>query len=212
MDFNDREIDVMVLTHPHDDHVAGLVEVLKRYRVKRALYTGVIHSAPAFLEWLDIINEQGIPLVIIDRPQKIKLDDKCWLDILYPIQSLLGQEVDNLNNSSIVARLSYGQHGFLFTGDAEMEIERILLDGDIDFSSQVLKVGHHGSITSSGEEFIAAVAPDFAVVQVGADNSFGHPSRRVLKRLERSGAAVYRNDIHGTIKFISDGEEIRKIQ
>jgi len=208
--FWDRQIDLMVLTHPHDDHVTGLIEVIKRYSVKKILYTGVVHSAPNYLAWLEAIRERKIPLVIIDRPQKVVLGDSCYLEIISPAKSLLARETDNLNNSSIVAKLVYEETVFLFTGDAEMEIEKELLVSGADLGVQVLKVGHHGSDTSSSEEFLEAVGPQIAVIQVGKDNDFGHPNLRILKRLERTGAEVLRSDLDSTIKLISNGKEILK--
>jgi len=217
--FWDKRIDLMVLTHPHDDHVTGLIEVIKRYSVKKILYTGVIHSAPNYLAWLEKIRERKIPLVIIDRPQKIVLGDDCYMEIIYPRKSFLAQETANLNNSSIVAKLVYGQTKFLLMGDAEIEVEKELLNltpplarggGEVDLFAQVLKVGHHGSDTSSSEEFLKAVNPQIAAIQVGKDNDFGHPSLRILKRLERAGAEILRTDKNGTIKLVSDGREINK--
>lgn len=206
--FWDKRIDLMILTHPHDDHVTGLIEIIKRYRVKRILYTGVVHSAPNYLAWLETVKERKIPLVIIDRPQTIKLGKECYLDILYPKESLLGREVGNLNNTSMVVKLVCKGNKFLFMGDAEIEAEEELLNNNVDLSVDVLKVGHHGSDTSSDQEFLRIVAPKIAVIQVGKDNDFGHPSRRVIKRLERIGAEIFRNDLEGTIKIVSKGEEI----
>ena len=208
--FWDRQIDLMVLTHPHDDHATGLIEVIKRYSVKKILYTGVVHSAPNYLAWLEAIRERKIPLIIIDRPQKIILGDNCYLEIIFPRKSLLAREVDNLNNSSIVARLVYGETKFLLMGDAEIEVEKELLSSGADLSAQVLKTGHHGSDTSSSQEFLEAVSPRTAVIQVGKDNDFGHPSLRILKRLERAGAEILRTDLDGTIKLVSNGKEISK--
>jgi len=212
--FWDQTIDLMVLTHPHDDHVFGLIDVIKRYNVKKIIYTGVIHSAPAYIAWLELIRDYKIPLVIIDRPQIIELGDSCKLDIIYPLESLLGKETANLNNSSLVIKLIYKNTSFLLTGDAEVEIENLLVERQ-DFASlraDVLKAGHHGSDTSSSQEFLSAVSPEIAVIQVGKENSFGHPSRRAIKRLERIGAIVYRNDLDGTVKIISDGEKIKVLK
>lgn len=213
----DKTIDLMILSHPHSDHVAGLAEVLKRYQVRKILYTGVVHNSPDYLAWLELIRARQIPLVIIDRPQKINLGENNYLDILYPLESVLGREVDNLNNSSLMFKLVYGQTSFLFTGDAEIEVERLLVGtqdlpvGTQDFAflqANVLKLGHHGSDTSSSQEFLEAVNPEIAIIQVGKDNDFGHPSRRVLKRLERLGAKVFRTDLEGTIRLFSDGTQI----
>lgn len=206
----DKRIDLMVLSHPHDDHVAGLIDVIKQYNVEQILYTGVIHTSPTYLEWLELIRERKIFLVIIDRPQKISMGKNCYLDILYPQESLLGKEVNNLNNSSMVIKLVYGNTKFLFTGDVELEIEQQLIETQ-DFASlqaDVFKAGHHGSDTSNSKEFLDAVSPKTVVIQVGKDNDFGHPSRRAIKRFERIGAMVYRNDLDGTIRIRSDGKEV----
>lgn len=217
----DKTIDLMILTHPHSDHVAGLVEVLKRYPVKKILYTGVIHDSPDYLAWLEAIRDKKIPLIIIDRPQRINLSDNCYFDILYPQKSLLGKAVDNLNNSSIVAKLIYGETNFLFMGDAEVEVENSLVGTqNLAFlQANILKIGHHGSDTSSSQEFLETVftspllSPSegeraIAVIQVGADNDFGHPNLRILKRLERLGAKTFRTDLDGTIKAWSNGNQI----
>jgi competence protein ComEC len=207
----DRRLDLVILTHPHDDHVAGLNQVLKRYDVKKAAYTGVIHNSPAFLSWLDLINKKKIPMMIIDRPQKIVLGDGCFFDVLYPLTSFLGKEVENLNNSSIVAKLVYGQTSFLFTGDAEQEEEKEILGAKYP-GADVLKVGHHGSATASTEDFLAAVLPKIAVIEVGKNNDFGHPNGRTLKKLERISAQIFRTDLDGTVKMASDGKNISVIK
>ncbi|MFC1678150.1 ComEC/Rec2 family competence protein [Patescibacteria group bacterium] len=204
----DRTIDLMILSHPHGDHVDGLNEVIKRYQVKKILYTGVVYSTPGYIAWLELIRDNKIPLSIIDRPQKITLGQECYLDIMYPLKNLLGQEVNNLNNSSIVVKLVYKDIKYLFVGDAETEVEKELLNIQADLSAQVLKVGHHGSDTSSSEEFLEAVNSKIAVISVGKDNSFGHPSRRIIKRLERLGVQIFRTDELGTIKIASNGENI----
>lgn len=205
----DRRIDLMILTHPHDDHVAGLIDVIKRYNVEKILYTGVIHSAPNYLAWLELIKENKVPLIIIDRPQTVKLGEDCELRIIYPGQSLLGREVNNLNNSSLVIKLIYGRTGFLLTGDIETEVEQELAKSGADLSADVLKVSHHGSDASNSQEFLEKVKAKIAVIQVGKDNDFGHPSLRVIKRLEKTGARVFRVDLDGTVKITSDGENIK---
>ncbi|PIR92843.1 hypothetical protein COT99_03910 [Candidatus Falkowbacteria bacterium CG10_big_fil_rev_8_21_14_0_10_43_10] len=228
MPFYDRTIDLMILTHPHDDHVGGLVKVLQRYKVKKILYTGVVHTSPMYLEWLAAVRRKNIPLVIIDRPQTIALGADLRLEILYPLESLLNKEVENLNNSSIVTKLIYKENKFLFMGDAEGEIENDLapspfqdpstsaslqhlplVRGGLDLSADVLKAGHHGSDTSNSEKFLEAVKPKYAIIQVGADNDFGHPSLRVLKRFERVGVEIFRNDLNGWVQVISDGYNIK---
>jgi competence protein ComEC len=204
----DKKIDLMVLTHPHDDHVTGLVNVLERFKVEKILYTGVNHDSPNYIAWLSAVRDKKIPLVILDRPRTIKLGDNCRLEILYPLKSFLNKEVENLNNTSIVMKLAYGETSFLFTGDAEREEEKEILESGVELSADVLKIGHHGSDTSSSGEFLAAVKPDIAVISVGKDNDFGHPSLRTIKKLERAGAKVFRTDEAGTIKIVSDGTTV----
>jgi len=205
----DKTIDLMILTHPHDDHVAGLIEVLKRYQVEKILYTGVTHNAPNYLAWLKLVRKKKVQMLIIDKPQIIKLGAESQLEILYPDQSLLAKAVSDLNQSSIVMMLAYGKNKFLLTGDAGEEVERKLIDSGTNLSAEVLKVGHHGSQSSTSEEFLNQVKPNLAVISVGKDNDFGHPSLRTVKRLERAGAEIYRTDEKGTVRIESDGEKIR---
>lgn len=208
----DRKIDLMILTHPHDDHVTGLIEVLKRYEVKKILYTGVIHTAPNYIAWLETVRDKKIKLTIIDRPQTIELGENCRLEIIYPNKSLLGRTVENLNNSSIIARLVYKENKFLFMGDAEEVVEKELLEQKTDLKADVIKIGHHGSTTSTSEDFLWAVRPVIAVIEVGAENEFGHPNARIIKRLENIGVEILRTDLLGNIRLKSDGinVEIKK--
>lgn len=207
--FYDRSLDLVILTHPHDDHVAGLIDVLKRYDVKQILYTGVSHTAPNYIEWLKIIRDKGISLEIAQNGQIIKLSETAELHILYPFEELTGEKVKNLNSTSILCRLIYDSTSFLFTGDAEKEEEQDLIDHNIYLKSDVLKVGHHGSNTSSTENFLKAVSPDIGVISAGKDNRFGHPSDKLLERLENNGIKIYRTDKDGDIEMVSDGREIK---
>ncbi len=204
----DRTIDLMILTHPHDDHVTGLIDVVKRYKVKKIIYTGINHTGPNCLEWLKVVKEKNVPVVIIDHKQKIVLNKNVYIDILYPCESFLGKNVENLNNTSIVAKLVHKSNSFLFMGDAEREVEEFLVKEGYNLRGKVLKVGHHGSDTSSTKDFLKKVNPEFVIIQVGSDNHFGHPDIRVLKRLERLGAKIFRNNKDGTVRLFSDGYNI----
>lgn len=208
LSWRDRRIDLMILTHPHDDHVAGLVEVIKRYEVKKIIYTGAIHTGPAYLSWLEAARDKKIPLLLADRPQTVALGENCGLRLIYPLKSLAGLSAANLNNTSIVSRLDCAGASFLFSGDIETEAEKELLAGGEKLEARVLKVAHHGSDTSSGEDFLAAVKPRRAVISVGKDNDFGHPSRRILKRLQRIGAEIFRTDENGGTHCESDGGDV----
>jgi len=206
--FYDRSLDLIILTHPHADHVTGLIDVLKRYDVKQILYTGVSHATSSYIEWLKVVKDKGIPLKIAQNRQIIKLGETSKLYILYPFEDLTGEKVENLNNTSVLGRLTYGSTSFLFTGDAEKEEEQDLIDHNIYLRSDVLKVGHQGSNTSSTENFLRAVSPKIAAISVGKDNKFGHPSDKVLKRLEDNNIKTYRTDKDGDIEIVSDGKEV----
>lgn len=207
----DRTIDLVILTHPHDDHVNGLNEVIKRYEITKILSTGVIHTAPGYINFLKNIKEYEVPLTIIDRPQTLVLGENCEIKILYPDKSFYTKETDNLNNTSIVFNLKFGETNFLFMGDAEKEVEEKLIKND-DLKAQVLKVGHHGSDTASSKNFLEKVTPNLAVIEVGKSNKFNHPNLRVINRLERIGAKIYRTDLDGTIKITSDSKVIDIIE
>ncbi|MBU4216869.1 MBL fold metallo-hydrolase [Candidatus Parcubacteria bacterium] len=206
----DRTIDLMILTHPHDDHVSGLLDVIKRYNVKKIAYTGVAHGSPNYLAWIKLVRNKKIPIVIIDQPRKIVLGDECYLDVLYPMDSLLNNEVDNINNSSIVAKLVYKNIKFLLTGDIEKAVEVKLLANNTDISAHILKLAHHGSDTSSAEDFLTKVNPDIAVISVGKNNTFGHPGGRIINRIERIGKRIFRTDLDGEVDFVSDGVRVYK--
>ena len=217
--FSMRRLDMVILTHPHSDHLNGLIAVLKRYQVGEIYYTGVIHTTGEFFEWLKLIKEKNIPLKIVKEPQDITLSSsprEIVLQLIYPDSDLTQlnvkytnhKEGKNLNNTSIVFRLVYGNTKFLFTGDIEQEIEEYLIKKGVALSAQVLKVGHHGSKSSTTELFLNAVSPEDAVISVGANNDYGHPHLRVLKRLERHGIKIFRTDLDGDVKFVSNGREV----
>lgn len=204
----DRTIDLMILTHPHDDHVAGLNDIMSRYEVKKIIMTGVNHTGPAYIKFLENIRNKKIPVTIIDRPQIIELGADCRINILWPEKNLAGQEVENLNNTSIVFKLEHEDTKILFTADIEKEAEAAIMLKPGLLKADVLKVSHHGSEYATSEEFLNLVKPQMAVIEVGANNKFGHPNPRTLKRLERAGAEILRTDKFGTIRLISDGSKI----
>ena len=202
----ERTIDLMVLTHPHDDHIAGLNEVIRRYDVQRIVYTGVVYDSPAYTTWQELVNKYQISTVIIDRPQTINLGENCNLEISYPQQAFYGRGVENLNNTSIISKLDCDGVKILFAGDAEKEEENELIKANVDLSADIIKAGHHGSDTASSDEFLAKIKPRYAIIETG-ENDFGLPSLRVIKKLERMGAKVYRTDQNGTIIVKNDGQK-----
>jgi len=207
MPFYDRDIDLIILTHPEHDHYFGLMEVLKRYKVENILWTGIVRETSEWKEWDKLIKEEEAEVKIAEAGQKIifQEDPLIFIEILHPFENLSGQEFEGCNDTSIVAHLFFEDVSFLFTGDIGKKVEAELVRQDVDLDSDVLKVCHHGSKTSSSQEFLEAVLPKIAVIQVGRDNRYGHPCFEVLANLEKFGIQVLRTDINGDIKIVSDG-------
>jgi competence protein ComEC len=210
MPFWDRTIELVILTHPHSDHLTGLVEVLERYQVEQVLYPDLDCELPLYQEWLELIEEKDIDCTLAQAGQQIDLGDGVIIKVLNPQESLLTGTGSDINNNSVVLRLNSGQVSFLLTADIEWEAEFRLIALSDDLTSTVLKVGHSGSSTSTTAEFLGAVSPRVAVISVGKGNPYGHPSNEVLARLEAElGLSnIYRTDEEGTIEFITDGERL----
>lgn len=205
-----KTIDIAIITHPHDDHIAGFPLLVKKYRVKKIIFTGVSCSSPLYQEVLNTIKDKGIKLLIPRPRQNIEIDNDCYLNFLFPINNMNGKEVENLNNSSIINQLICKKSTFLFTGDAEGEAEDKILKKNYNLKSDVLKVGHHGSISSTKQEFLNKVNPKIAIIMVGKNNKFNHPNLRTINKLKKIGAEIFRTDLDGDILIISDGEKIYK--
>jgi competence protein ComEC len=208
MPFFDTEIDFLILTHPHADHVVGLNAILKKYHVKEVYLTGVLYSSPDYLAWLKEVKRQNLKIIIVKQPFDLLLAPDLTLKFLFPDVDYEHKSAVELNDTSIVNQLVYKNEKILFTGDAGFTVENELLQNKVDLRSNVLKVGHHGSAYASAEEFLNAVEPEFAVISVGAGNSFGHPSLAVVRRLERLPVMVFRTDQDGLITLVTDGEKI----
>lgn len=208
MPFWDKSLDLVVLTHPHDDHVTGLVGVVQRYTVGQVLESGFELDTPAYEEWRRLIDEKDIQRSIVRAGQQIDLGEGIGLEIIYPQKEFLeGTESDG-NNNSVVLRLVWKDVSFLFTGDIDEEAERAILYSDqwYELDSTVLKIAHHGSSQATSSQFLAAVDPEVAVISVGKDNAFGHPSDETLAKLD--GVKLYRTDEQGTISFSTDGQRL----
>lgn len=205
--FYDRTIDLVVLTHPHADHLNGLVEVLKRYRVDIVLETGVNHSISEYSEWHRLLKEKNVRVVLAKKGQRIKLSDAAYLDVFTPFKDFTDKSPKNIHDAMIVLKLTYGSTSALFMGDAERSLEYQLLFSGISLESDILKVAHHGSKTSSTEEFLRAVTPDVALVSAGRNNRYGHPAADILDRFKNLGIPVRRTDIEGalTLRAFPDG-------
>ena len=205
----DRKIDILIISHPHSDHIEGMPNLINKYEVSSIYFTGVSYDSETYKEIISLAKLKNIPLLIPEMGHKIKLGKDCFLKFIYPLSSSEGLSPVNLNNDSIVNKLKCNNHSFLFTGDIEEDIENKILEMDYNLKSDVLKVAHHGSISSSQEKFLEEVMPKISIISVGKNN-FGHPSLRVINRLKKIGSEVLRTDVYGTISIISDGQNIFK--
>ncbi len=190
MGFFDKTIDLFVLTHPHDDHYGGALDVMQKYKIKKILFTGVHSGASLYQAFLQRARAEGIDLLYNQNHQDIRIGPGLYLDILYPFQgqSLLGQKVANKNNASIVMRLARrtadGWRSLaLLAGDAEHEEELEILLAGQEVSASVLKIGHHGSRTATSDVFLAATDPKTAIISAGEENQFDHPHPEILEKL-----------------------------
>ncbi|MCC6290712.1 MBL fold metallo-hydrolase [Candidatus Nomurabacteria bacterium] len=201
----DRSIDLLVLTHPHADHLTGLVEILKRYRVSGVLEAGAIYDSAIYDEWHRLLKEKNIPVVVARRGERVILADNSRLEVLAPSVSWQDRGAKNIHDSMVVTRLIVASSSVaLLTGDMESDLEDRLLSDGTNLSAQILKVGHHGSKTSTGGSFLRAVAPKFAVISVARENRYGHPHPQTLGVLQNFGVEILRTDELGTITFRID--------
>mgnify|MGYP001559309021 CR=1 FL=1 len=223
----DRTIDVVIATHPDQDHIGGLPEVLSRYKVSLIVESSVKDENGADSAALEkaVAREMltGAQRLVAKRGQIIDLGDGAYLEILFPDRAVTAVET---NTGSIVARLVYGDTSFMLTGDSPQSIEKYLvtLDGSTSFDiaqdkplttsgnglkSNILKAGHHGSKTSSAELFVGFVGPEYAVFSRGCDNRYGHPHKEIVSLFERFEIPTLDTCTEGTITFVSDGQNIR---
>ena len=199
--FLHKKIDFMILSHPHADHMMGLVQVLQRYEVMTVLFTGVDYGSPIYDEFLKEIRLQEIPLYVARSDQDWGFGE-VEFDVLFPFESMLGKKLDNVNNGSAVIMVQYRGHEILLTGDAEHEVEEELIkvyEGEL--RAEIMKAGHHGSRTASSGAFLEEVQPNIVVIQVGKDNQFEHPHPEIMGDLTRMGITIYRNDLDGRVRL-----------
>lgn len=196
-------ITYVVATHPHSDHIGGLINVLYELDVDYVMMPRVAHSTLTFERFITAIENNKIEVLepIVSEVFNI---GNVEFTVLAPNSS----GYRSLNDYSIVLRMVYGDVSFLFTGDAERVSENEILKNNLNVSADILQVGHHGSNTSTTQEFLDAVSPYIAVISVGENNSYGHPHYNVINRLNNSNVAIYRTDIHGTIIITTCGNSI----
>jgi len=198
--FYDRQIELMIMTHPDKDHLGGLVDVLKYYQVEQVLITGIECDTAVCQEFNKIIKEKNIPVKIAQAGQIINLGEGTYLGIFSPRENLSGRKFKDDNDTSIVAKLISNGRSALFTGDIGFKVENELMEGNTNLDSDILKVSHHGSKYATSSKFLEATSPQIAVISVGK-NSYGHPAEELLSRINDYGAAIKRTDSDGDVKM-----------
>lgn len=198
-----RDIDLMVLTHPHADHVVGLIAVLQRFHVGAVLLSAPVYESEPYKAFLREVTVQGVPVYMAEASEDFALGD-ATLDVLYPFEPTTNDVMKDMNDASVVMKISENGHSILLTGDAQTTEEAAILARGDDVSADVLKAGHHGSHTSSGFDFVKAVAPRLMVISVGQGNTYGHPHHEILDTAAALGVDVLRTDLDGRIDLVFD--------
>lgn len=200
-------IDHLIATHPHEDHIGGLIGVVAELEIGKVYMPRVVHTTKTFEELLETIKEKGLKITAARTGVEIEAGDGVEAVFVAPCR----EDYEDLNDHSAVLKLRFGQASFLFTGDAERQSEMDMLNSGTDLMAQILKVGHHGSSTSTSHEFLEAVNPEVAVISAGKDNSYGHPHEEVVDRLASFGVEILRTDLMGDIVVTADAQGMLSI-
>ncbi|MBA4688739.1 MAG: MBL fold metallo-hydrolase [Candidatus Galacturonibacter soehngenii] len=197
----------VIATHPHEDHIGGMDDVINNFTVETVLMPDVTHTTKTFEDVLNAMNENDLGITIPSVGEEYEIG-KAKFVVIAPNKEM---DENNLNDASIGVKLVNGNNRFIMCGDAPKFSEKEMLQSGIDLSAQVYKVSHHGSNTATTDAFLKAISPEYAIIQCGENNSYGHPHKETLHKLEQMGVIVLRNDKNGTIIAISDGNKIQWI-
>lgn len=192
----------VVGTHPHEDHIGGLDDVINNFDIGTIYMPDVITTTKTFMDVLDSMEKKDMTYNVPKIEETFTLGESL-ITVLYT-----GTDTKDLNNTSIVLRLDFGDTSYIFTGDATEKTENILIKDNLNLNADVLKVGHHGSRYSTTDDFLKKVSPKYAVISVGKDNSYNHPEDIILNKLKTNSIETYRTDIEGTVIITSDGKDI----
>ncbi len=203
MPFGDKKIELVILTHPHSDHVVGLNQVLNYYQIEKIYFSGVVHTSNQYLEFLEHLSNNKISAIIPDAGETITLFENGLVNFIWPGKKYQQINADNLNNSSLVVKYCYFSKCVLFTGDIETDEQTEMIEKTKNetLKADILKVSHHGSSNGTNQKLLEVVGPEYAIISVGADNKYGHPHNATLELIEQFGIKIFRTDRDGTIKF-----------
>ncbi len=196
----DELIEIMVATHPHADHIGGLIAVLAEFEVKEIWHNGDTSTSKTYSEFMSAVNSENTKVIVAARGDVIEVDS-LTLKVLNPVEP-----EESTNNNSIVLHLAFGEIDFLFTGDAEQEAETDMLNTGLVPDVEILKVGHHGSKTASSKDFLTAISPEIAIYMADEGNRYGHPHEETMAALTECGANIYGTDVNGNIIITTNGE------
>lgn len=204
---NLEKLDYVIATHPHEDHIGNMADIIDDYTLLAFYAPKVQSTTKTFEQMVEALKRKNLKINVIKKgTDSIDLGKNTKITVLSPTQD----SYENLNNYSPVMKIEYGSTSFLFTGDAEKDIETEIISNNEDISSDVLKIGHHGSSTSTSKNFFNKVNPSIGVISVGEDNTYNHPHKETIKLLSESNVTTYRTDKDGTIVISSDGSKITK--
>lgn len=199
-----KRLDVAIWTHPHADHIGGADTVTRAFEIGQVVMPKQTSTTESYRSLIKAISQKGLKITEAKAGVILDLGPEVKAELLAPNSG----SYEEVNNYSAVLRLTYGNTTFLFTGDAQSESEKEMIKTGQDLKADVLKIGHHGSLTSTTSAFLNKVQPKYAVISVGKDNDYGHPAESIVTRLNKAGVNVYRTDESGTLVFESDGKDI----
>jgi competence protein ComEC len=199
-----KNIDYVIATHPDEDHIGGMDEIIKNYEIGSFYAPKLTKDTDTFKNMVNALKSKGLKINVANEDIALNLGEDVEFDFLAPIE----EKYEESNNYSIVAKLVYKESSMLFMGDAENLVEAQILRDKIDVDTDVIKIGHHGSNSSSSTEFLNEVSPDYAIISCGKNNKYKHPHKETINKLVKAKTEIYRTDLLGTIIISSDGTDI----
>mgnify|MGYP003293732195 FL=1 len=204
---NIKKLDYIIATHPHEDHIGNMDTIIRRYNIGSFYSPKVTHSSTTFENMISSLVDKNLKINILNRGVTgINLGENTSVSVYSPLENLYS---DNLNDYSPIIKITFLNNSFLFTGDAEISTENTVLSQNENLKCDILKIGHHGSSTSTSPDFITAVNPSVAIISVGKNNPYGHPTPEIISLLNSLNIKTIRTDINGSIIAISDGSNIK---